>query len=184
MGTLDPGRSRCSIPRARHDGVKPTPEASDTQSIPRRATRGGHPLLPVASITAVVLGALVQEPLRVHPQTPALTLEHGRAVLVQNGSRGETVLPGEPRRIVGPAHLRVVADAHATLSWPGIGTLKLAGPVELEWSGPTLRAGEPLVEPSTLELSVHTLGEIWRQGRLSCPSPMVGRRPSAAVPTG
>jgi hypothetical protein len=95
------------------------------------------------------------------PSQPRVEVEYGRAVLVQRGSRGELILPDEERPVGRAAYLLVGAGALAHVTWPGCGSLRLEGPVELEW-----RPGDGDLRP---EWAVARLGAVDVEVRSGAP---------------
>lgn len=86
--------------------------------------------------------------------------ERGRVVLVRGGQPIEIVRPGRSVDVSAAAHLEVGAHAEACVSWPGVASLRLTGPLALEWGttpGAEAKVGE--LEPG-LELCVLELGRI------------------------
>lgn len=74
----------------------------------------------------------------------------GRVVLVREGRPLEIVRPGRTVGVEDRAHLEVGAAAQASISWPGVASVRVHGPIALEWGAAR--------DASALELSVLELG--------------------------
>ncbi len=86
--------------------------------------------------------------------------ERGRVLLVRDGRAIEIVRPGRTIAVDSAAHLEIGAAAQACLSWPGALSLRLTGPVALEW-GTSADAQNTTAEAETaLDVSVLELGRI------------------------
>jgi hypothetical protein len=83
--------------------------------------------------------------------------ERGRVLLVRDGQAIEIVRPGRTIGVNTAAHLEIGAAAAACISWPGAMSLRLTGPIAIEWgtaaeSPNTTADTEPSLDVSVLEL--------------------------------
>jgi hypothetical protein len=86
--------------------------------------------------------------------------DRGRVILVQEGEATLIVRPGRTIGVHAAAHLEVGAAAQACVSWPGVASLRLTGPVALEWGLSTTPENEAGAGEAALEVSVLELGRI------------------------
>ncbi len=62
-----------------------------------------------------------------------VSLERGRALLVDESGVGPLKRHEGTRRLEGPGHLELAPGAVARLSWPGLGSTELMGPTSVSW---------------------------------------------------